>query len=207
MFSPPDGGLPLGSIIGVQIDNWRSSNHQAPAHVWLVTADGYSWYDLQFRVLSAPVTSSTTTLKVTLPTALPPYTFTSPASFFLVAGSPGIYQDSAPFQVTPTLLSQATAAPTALPTRVVTPPNLPPRARVAPSPFVFLLTGLTALIALGLVAAVIMLAIRGRTDGRRQAMRQMGLEVEPLEVAATRAAPRPGIRRDTSRSDDRDDHV
>jgi hypothetical protein len=195
VFTPPPGGVPLGSTVAVQVNDWRSSDHQPPARIWLVTADGYTWYDVPFRALSAPDASGTTTLKLTLPASFPGVPFDSPATYFLVAGGPGIYQASAPFQVDPLSVATATVGgtPLASPTTSVPPQRTSP-GQAASSALIVALSGLTLLIALGLVAVVIVLALRGRADARRDAMGRLGLDIEPLESVPARSAARPDGR-------------
>src|SRR5262249_23671701 len=118
------------------------------------------------------------------------------------AGGTGIYQASALFEVGEPLAPTVTPIPT--PTAVTTGHQIQVDTG---TPLRALFAGLAVLIALGLVATVIALTLRGRRQDRRRAVREMGLEVERLEPSATRFAPRPGgrpgTRQDTSQWDDR----
>jgi len=200
--SPVGTPIPLHTPLSVIVANWRSANHTPPSHLWIVSPDGSYGQELQFTVKTPLDSANRCTLSVNLSQTISAPDSPQGGGFFLLAGGPGIYQASAIFLVAEPLAPTVTPIPTHATTATPVTGTTILQAD-AGSPLVILFAGLALVIALGLAAAVIMLAIRSRAEGRRREMRHMGLDVEPLEQAPMRATTRPGLRQDTSRWDDR----
>jgi hypothetical protein len=200
--SPVGTPIPLYTPLSVIVANWRSADHTPPSHLWIVSPDGSNWPELQFMVKTPHDSANRCTLSVNLSQTISASDSPQGGGVFLLAGGAGIYQASVLFLVAEPLAPTATSIPVSAATQTSVTSGHHIQGDVG-SPLIVLFGGLMVLIALGLVATVIALAMRGRAEGRRREMRQMGLDVEPLEPAGMRDAPRPGMRQDTSRWDER----
>lgn len=195
--TPTTNNIPLASPFSVTVSDWKTPQGTCPTHLWLLFPDNISRAELPFSVTS-PLNANRQCVLQTSATAAPGSPITiSPGQYTLLAGDTSIYQESAPLTFVTAPASTATAGGS--PTVPATPPAVTPHtvASTGLSPLVYVLSALALLIALGLVAVVVVLALRGRSETRQQEMRQMGLDVESLESGepvAVRPTVRPGQR-------------
>jgi hypothetical protein len=153
--APPDGAR-AGSTLQVAISRWLAPDHQAPAHLWIVSADGLTRSDVAFQVLTPPDVTGACTLRLFLPLTL------SPGTIFVIAGSTASYERSDTIAVQPPVraTSTRTASPAAAPTATqgdVTTPSVVPTADNA---MVFF--GLGAGVLLLVMGGVVLLVVRRR---------------------------------------------
>jgi hypothetical protein len=208
--TPASDGIPLGSPFTATISDWKSPQGTCPAHLWLLMPDNISRVELLFSVAS-PLNANRQCVLATSTTPSPDSATTlSPGQYTLLAGDSGIYQESAPLTFVPAAAPTTTSAsPTVASTRSITSAG---SSATGFSPLVYVLSALTLLIALGLVGVVGLLALRYRGDTRQAAMRQMGLDVEPMEPResrepiAVRATARSSSGDDATWHDERDDY-
>lgn len=197
--TPTTGDIPFGATFTATITDWKSPQSACPAHLWLLFPDNISRQELPFNVVSPLDASRRCTLSVTAAPGPGSSGGLSPGQYVLLAGDTGIYQESAPLTFVTAAPPTTTPAATAAATPRLVNPGGPSQAGL--SPLVLALSGLTLLIALGLVVVVAVLALRNRNDARRRALSSMGLDVEPLaprEPLAVHATERPFSRDETA---------
>lgn len=119
--TPPPEGARAGSTLQVAISGWLAANHQAPAHLWIVSPDGLTRSEAAIQVLTPPDVTGACTLSIVLPLTI------SPGNVFLIAGSAAYFQRSDTIAVQRPALATAsiTATPTATRAVVMTPSALP----------------------------------------------------------------------------------
>jgi hypothetical protein len=144
----------------VAITGWLAPDHQAPAHIWIVSPDGLTRSDVAFQVLSPPDATGACTLSLVLPLT------TSPGNDFLIAGSANYYERSDTVVVqNPALATTATTpapGPTPAPTPSATQAAVVASSVLPKSDNVTLLLGIGAGVMLLLVLGGIVLMIARR---------------------------------------------